>query len=84
MERRTLTVAEAAEVLGVGERWLAEQCRRGRVPHLRLGQARRFTETHIEQILAAHETRPRPVSAPLPAGGVTPRSWRYHQRKAQT
>lgn len=52
-EPLTLSVAEAAERLGVGHRWLANQARAGHVPCRRLGRRLRFTEADLDAILTA-------------------------------
>jgi len=75
---RTYSVAEVGDLLGKSADWVAEQCRQGRLPHLRVGQSRRFTAAHVEEIVTALELRPRPVSPPL--AGVAPRSLRHHRR----
>ncbi len=57
------TSAHVAELLRVDEMWLIGQADGDSVPHTRLGDgAIRFTEQHIEEILAGAERRP---SAPL-------------------
>lgn len=53
MNARTYSVAEAAEQLGVGSRWLADQARAGLVPCRRLGRRVRFTDHDVSEILAA-------------------------------
>ena len=53
-----LTESEAAERLGVTPYWLAAQARLGKVPHVRLGRYRKYSEEHIEQIVAACTVTP--------------------------
>ena len=48
LQPATLSEAEAAERLGVGLRWLADQGRAGLVPFARMGRYRRFTDAHID------------------------------------
>jgi excisionase family DNA binding protein len=74
----TFSMAEAAEMLGVGEWWLAEQARAGKVPHIKLGRTRRFSQANIEAIIAGAEQTPQ---RPAPSTyGMSPRSARYHSR----
>jgi len=54
----TLSVSDAAAALGVGNRWLADQARAGRVPHLKLGIHTRFTPAQLDEIIAAHTRAP--------------------------
>ena len=69
----TLSEAEAAERLGVGLKWLADQGRAGRVPFVQMGRYRRFTEAHIDDIIAARTVTP---------GQSLGRSARSRKRKA--
>ena len=54
----------AAQRLRVGAEWLACQARAGKVPHVRMGRSRRFTEANLVAILALFEQPTAP--APLP------------------
>ena len=80
--RRALTysAAEAAELLGVDEWWLTNEAKAGRVPHVKLGRARRFTQLHLDEILRAAEQKPAEPRMPTPAYGLSPRSARYHSK----
>jgi hypothetical protein len=49
---------EAAERLGVTAKWLAVQARAGRVPFVRLGRYRKYTDEQVGQILADNSSRP--------------------------
>ncbi len=61
----TVDLPTAAQRLGVGAEWLARQARAGRVPHVRLGRSRRFTEQNLQAILGHFQ---QPVTRqPLPA-----------------
>lgn len=64
MTEGLLTDADVAERLGVGERWVAEEAKAGRIPHIKLGRARRYKPEHVEQILADHEQKPRGEEPP--------------------
>jgi excisionase family DNA binding protein len=46
------TTAEAAEMLGVTESWLASKARAGEVPHRQMGHFRLFSLRDIEAIMA--------------------------------
>jgi excisionase family DNA binding protein len=52
---RLLSIDEAADRLGVTPRWLREQVRDKRVPHVRLGSRISFTSDHLEAIIKARE-----------------------------
>ena len=41
------TVEEAADQIGVSERWLADQCRAGTVEHVHIARKRRFTRQQV-------------------------------------
>lgn len=45
-----LSCAEVAQALGASEYWVAQQVRRRRFPHLRVGRKVRFTVDHLERI----------------------------------
>lgn len=49
------TVAEVARRFGVSARWLADECRAGRVEHVYIARKRRFTEDQVAR-LAQHNT----------------------------
>src|SRR4030095_6324464 len=46
------TTAEAADMLGVTESWLASKARAGEVPHRQMGHFRLFSLQDIEAIMA--------------------------------
>ena len=50
-ERLTLTVIEAAKLLGVSRNSLYEAVRRGEVPHLRIGRRILVPRSRLEEIL---------------------------------
>lgn len=54
------TTTMAAEVLNVSTGWLREQVRLRQVPHTRIGSHVRFTEEHLEAIVAEGQRRPAP------------------------
>ncbi|GAA4929110.1 hypothetical protein GCM10023224_05690 [Streptomonospora halophila] len=61
-----LTDADVAQRLGVGERWVAEEAKAGRIPYIKLGRTRRYKPEHVEQILADREQKPRADESPPP------------------
>ena len=60
----TFDLTAAARRLQVGPDWLARQARAGKVPHVRMGRSRRFTEANLKAILELFEQPATP--APLP------------------
>ncbi len=62
---QTLTVAEAAHLLGVSDRHLYELCRRGQVPALRLGTRWLIPRAALERLLEGADQ----VREPQPVGG---------------
>lgn len=57
---------DAAAWLGVPRAWLEEEVRAGRVSHVKLGRHVRFTQTHLDDLVAAREVRA--------SGGASPES----------
>lgn len=81
--RRALvySVAEAAELLNVGEWWLNNEAKAARVPHVKLGRTRGFTRAHVDEILAAAEQKPsEPKKPSASVYGLSARSARYHAK----
>ncbi|TIC89103.1 helix-turn-helix domain-containing protein [Nocardioides sp. GY 10113] len=64
MSGRLLTTREAAELLNVPERWVADAARAGPIRCTKIGKHVRFRAEHIEELIAAGE---QPVTA-APAG----------------
>ena len=54
---RLFDVAEAAEILRVTRRWLADQARAGKVPSGLLGRKRVFTAANLRAIAAAAQVK---------------------------
>jgi hypothetical protein len=52
------TVAEVAARLGISARWLADECRAGRVKHVYIARRRRFTAAQIEALVKMHTLEP--------------------------
>jgi excisionase family DNA binding protein len=52
---RLRTIAEAAEFLNVPYSWLRVRVTERKVPHVRIGKHVRFTEQHLEKIIAMGE-----------------------------
>jgi excisionase family DNA binding protein len=75
---RLYTIAEAAEVLNVPATWLRDKVTAGAVPHTRLGRHVRFTEAHLEEIVAAGERsiprQPSPGRPTTPTGRLRRRA----------
>jgi hypothetical protein len=57
------SVEEVARRLNVSPRWLADQCRDGRVEHVHLARKRKFTPAQVEKLLATHTVKPAEVEA---------------------
>ncbi len=47
-----LTAEQAAKLLGRSPWWVQEQCRRGKLPHKKVGRTRYFTEASLRDWLA--------------------------------
>jgi hypothetical protein len=63
-EKLKYTVEEAADLLGVSSRWLADECRAERVEHVRLARHRFFSHDQILRLLEKNAVEPfddRPV-----------------------
>ncbi|WP_305783725.1 hypothetical protein [Symbioplanes lichenis] len=52
------SVEEAAKLLGVSSRWLADECRAERVAHVHLARHRSFTHGQLLALLKKHEVEP--------------------------
>ena len=52
-ERKTLSVEEAAEALGIGRTLAYEAVRRGEIPTVRIGRRLLVPRTALDQLLAA-------------------------------
>jgi excisionase family DNA binding protein len=76
MDTLTYTVDEAAALLGVGPRWLAEAARHKRVPSVKLGRYVRFTRAQLDEIVTSHS---RDGDTPHP-WGLTPAAARRTRR----
>lgn len=64
MTARVYTVQQVAEQLQIKASWLRGKCEGREIPFAMLGGQYRFTDTHIEQIIAAHEEKPQGRRAP--------------------
>lgn len=78
MNERLATPADLAEILNVEEAQILEWRRAHGWPSIKVGKTIRFTEQHVEQILAKHTTAPKRAGAAKPTGipGQTKRSAR--------
>lgn len=74
----TLTPDQVADRLGVKRQWLMRRVQRKEVPHLRMGLYVKFTEGHVEQIIAKYAVEPRVVNPLAP----TERSTNSRRRSA--
>lgn len=52
---KPLDVPGLAEFLGISESWIRKQAAARLIPHSRVARQIRFTEEHVQQILAAGE-----------------------------
>lgn len=64
MTQKVYTLAEAAGLLRVSEKWLRTACKSAGLPHIRMAEKLLFTDQHLEQILQRHEARPAPSAPP--------------------
>jgi hypothetical protein len=56
-------VEEAADLIGVSSRWLADECRAERMEHVHLARHRFFTHDQILRMLEMHVVKPFPDRA---------------------
>lgn len=59
MTARVYTVQQVADQLQIKASWLRARCEGREIPFTMLGGQYRFTDAHIEQIIAAHEEKPK-------------------------
>jgi hypothetical protein len=52
------TIADVAARLGISARWLADECRAGRIEHVYIARRRRFTPEQIDALLRKHTVEP--------------------------
>lgn len=57
MERQTVTVEEAAQILGIGRNSAYEAVRRGELPAIRIGRRFVIPKAALERLLAAAALR---------------------------
>lgn len=50
--------AEAAEYLGMTERWIKEQLAQGKIPRTKLGGLNRFRKSHLDKWIEDNTTLP--------------------------
>jgi transposase InsO family protein len=53
-----LSIEDVAARLNVSSRWLADECRAGRVEHVYLARKRFFTESQVQRLLEVHTVVP--------------------------
>ncbi len=51
-------MAEAAEYLGMTERWMKDQLQYGTIPRTKLGRLNRFRKSHLDKWIEEHTTKP--------------------------
>jgi hypothetical protein len=56
------TVAQVARRLGISARWLADECRAGRVEHVYIARRRRFTPEQVDSLVRKHTIELTPTS----------------------
>lgn len=54
---RKYTIDEVAAKLEVSPRWLADECRAGRVTHVHMARKRWFTLEQVQTLIAQHTVR---------------------------
>jgi excisionase family DNA binding protein len=75
MTEKLRNYAEAAEWLGVSSKWLEAQVQAGNVSCVKLGKLVKFTQAHLDELVAAHEVPARnrsTVAVPLNAVDLRP------------
>jgi|SRR6266496_3085791 len=60
-EELYFSVEQVAKRLKVSARWLADQCRDGRVEHVHLARKRKFTPEQVQKLLDSHTVQPAEV-----------------------
>jgi excisionase family DNA binding protein len=68
---RLMTIEQAAAILNVPENWLRKKVSAREVPHTRLGKHVRFSDEHLDQIVADGE---QPVFGAISPYGVSRRA----------
>lgn len=59
MEARYLySLTEVAELTGLTKRWLADQCRAGKIDHTHIENSRRMTLDQIDSLIGSHRRGP--------------------------
>jgi len=56
------TIADVATRLAISARWLADECRAGRIEHVYIARKRRFTPAQIDTLVRKHTIEPTPTS----------------------
>ncbi|WP_199514267.1 helix-turn-helix domain-containing protein [Nucisporomicrobium flavum] len=71
-EELYFSVEQVARRLQVSARWLADQCREGRVEHVHLARKRKFTPEQVQKLLRDHTIQPAEVEQRRLGGNVRP------------
>ncbi|MEU4244012.1 helix-turn-helix domain-containing protein [Actinoplanes sp. NPDC026619] len=61
-EELYFSVEQVARQLKVSARWLADQCREGRVEHVHIARKRKFTRAQVQKLLDTHTVQPAKVA----------------------
>src|SRR3954453_19961473 len=61
-EELYFSVEQVAKRLKGSARWLADQCRDGRVEHVHLARKRKFTPAQVQKLLDSHTVQPAKVA----------------------
>lgn len=80
MTGRLLSDADLGEVLGATEQKVGEWRRAYGWPHVKVGRQVRYTDAHVEQIIAAHSKQGE--SEPTPAVGIPGQTARAGRRRS--
>ena len=73
MERATVTVEQAAQILGIGRNSAYEAVRRGQIPAIRLGKRLVISRAALERLLSEGQSAVQPTGhADIPARMSTP------------
>ena len=68
----TYTTDDVARMLGKSRDWVRDAANTRKFPHLRIGKSIRFSEAHLQQIIALLEQAPAEHATPI--GQLTSRS----------
>ncbi|GAA0739636.1 helix-turn-helix domain-containing protein [Dactylosporangium roseum] len=78
---KLLTIDAVAELLGVSSRWLADECRAGRIAHVHIARKRRFTAKQVDQLIERFSVQPQQEEPERLHPAVSNRVYRRLQRQ---